>query len=137
MADTKRCVALTTVDNPWSPFDNFENWYKWDIQHGYYSCAYLDRVANTNDQMHEDEIQAETERAIDEIVALNPLNKYIKVVKDSGIQDESNIEERDLNKEDNAKPKQNRKRFTIEKPNESNILFSKENLLKNGTRRGR
>lgn len=70
---------LTTVDNPYDPFDQFDEWFIYDVVHGYNSCAYLDRIAKTNDRMTDDEENAEIERAIDEIIAMDPANIYKKV----------------------------------------------------------
>lgn len=37
--------ALTTFDNPFDPFEQFDLWYQYDTDKGYNSCAYLDRIA--------------------------------------------------------------------------------------------
>lgn len=70
---------LSTIDNPWNPFEDFDKWYMWDMDHGYSSCCYLMRVAKTSDGLTEEENQAEIERAIDEIVKYDPINVFIKV----------------------------------------------------------
>ena len=70
---------LSTVDNPWNPFDNFDSWYVWDMDHGYSSCCLLMRIAKTSDQLSDEENNREIERAIDEIVKYDPENVFIKV----------------------------------------------------------
>jgi hypothetical protein len=72
--------ALTTVDNPYDPFADFDKWFLFDIVGGYNSCGYLARIANTSEQLTEAENMAEIERAIDEIVQFNP-TLYKKVTK--------------------------------------------------------
>lgn len=72
-------VALSTVDNPWNPFDNFDEWYQFDMDKGYSTCSYLDRVARTSDQLTDEENVIEIERAIDEIMKYDFQNIYIKV----------------------------------------------------------
>lgn len=72
-------VALTTFDNPFSPFSQFDEWFLFDVGKGYNSCAYLARIARTSSQLTDEENNAEIERAIDEIVAYDPLNIYRKV----------------------------------------------------------
>ena len=47
--------ALTTIDNPYNPFKNFNQWFLFDVQKGYNSCSYLARVARTSDQFTDDE----------------------------------------------------------------------------------
>lgn len=72
--------ALTSVDNPYDPFKEFEKWFLFDVLNGYNSCAYLARIARTSEQLTEKENLIEIDRAIDEIVRLNP-TMYKKVVK--------------------------------------------------------
>ena len=33
--------ALTTTDNPYDPFTQYDAWYRFDEGKGYHSCAYL------------------------------------------------------------------------------------------------
>lgn len=79
MAELSAKVMLTTNDNPFNPFKDFENWLMFDIDHGYNSCAYLGRIAKTSDQLSDEENDFEVERAIDEIVKYDFLNLYKKV----------------------------------------------------------
>lgn len=72
---------LTTFDNPFNPFDDFKSWFEFDVEKGYYSCAYLARIAQIEDDFSEEETNAEIERAIDEIIDNDFLNIYKKVSK--------------------------------------------------------
>lgn len=74
-------VMLSTVDNPYDPFDNFSSWYMYDVESGYNSCAYLARIAKTSDQFTDVENDEEIERAIDEIIQYDFRNIYVKVKK--------------------------------------------------------
>lgn len=74
--------ALSTIDNPFNPFDDFVNWFMYDTEHEYNCCGYLARITNDTDEMSELEKIKETERAIDEIIALNPNPIFIKVEKE-------------------------------------------------------
>lgn len=73
-------VMLTTIDNPYNPFTQFDQWYRYDEDHGYHSCSYLARIAKVSSNLSFGEVRAEIERAIDEIVEYNPLKIYKKVV---------------------------------------------------------
>lgn len=76
-------TRLTTKDNPYNPFTEWDKWLNYDMNH--YNCsAYLARVAMINDDsMSQEEIDEETERAIDEIIANDFLNVYKKVVEET------------------------------------------------------
>ena len=70
---------LTTIDNPYNPFEQFTSWFQFDEDKGYHSCAYLGRIARTSDQLTEKENDLEVERAIDEIIKYDFRNIYKKV----------------------------------------------------------
>lgn len=71
--------ALTTIDNPYNPFEQFTSWYLFDEEKGYHSSSYLGRVARTSDSLSEEENDLEVERAIDEIIKYDFRNIYKKV----------------------------------------------------------
>lgn len=71
-------VALTTKDNPYDPFTQFNDWYRFDMDNKYNSCGLLGRIARTSDQLSDKENDEEVERAIDEIVKYDFTNNYIK-----------------------------------------------------------
>ena len=76
-----RKVALTTIDNPYDPIDQFDDWYAFDSLKGYNSCSLLARIANTSSDLDCEETNLLIENAIDRIVKLNSLGIYRKVVK--------------------------------------------------------
>lgn len=71
--------ALTTFDNPYDPFDQFNSWFMYDTDKGYNSCGYLDRIAKTSDELSDEENRKEIERAIDEIIKYDFMNIYKKI----------------------------------------------------------
>jgi hypothetical protein len=73
-----RCF-LTTFDNPYSPYEKFEEWYRYDTDHGYNSSGLLMRLAETSSQFTDNENAYEIEKAIDRIVAADPQNIYKKL----------------------------------------------------------
>ena len=72
-------VAITTIDNPYDPIDQFDSWLLFDKQNGYNTCEYLARVARTSDQLSDKENDEEVERAIDEIIKYDFMNIYKKI----------------------------------------------------------
>lgn len=73
--------ALSTKDNPYNPFDNFDSWYMFDLDKGYDSCGYLARVARTSEQLSDEENAKQIENAIDDIVSSDFTNMFIKIKK--------------------------------------------------------
>lgn len=80
--DSNECM-LSTFDNPFNPFEQFNNWFMFDIEKGYYSSAKLDRLTNITDDMSEKEYNEEVERAIDAFIKLDFTNTYTKVRRDT------------------------------------------------------
>lgn len=70
---------LSTVDNPWNPFTHFDEWYAFDVAHGYHSCAVLDRFARTSNELSDADNTLEISNAIDEILRCDPLHIFKKV----------------------------------------------------------
>ena len=70
---------LTTIDNPFNPFEQFTSWFMFDVEKGYNSCSRLARIAKISDDFTQLEIDEEIERAIDRIIELDVLNVYKKV----------------------------------------------------------
>lgn len=71
--------AITTVDNPFDPFEQFQQWFLFDEQHDYHTSAYLARIAKTSEAFSDIENNKEIENAIDEIIKFDFENIYKKV----------------------------------------------------------
>lgn len=70
---------LSTSDNPYNPWTEFDQWRNWDEQSGYYTLAYLARICRTSHELSElDESQA-IDIAVQEIVDENINGMYIRV----------------------------------------------------------
>lgn len=78
-----RQTHITTIDNPFNPFDDFTSWLAFDIEKGYYSFQKVARLINTTDDMTEVEELEEIERAIDRLIEIDPLDLYLKVVRET------------------------------------------------------
>ena len=70
---------LSTIDNPYDPFEQFASWLLFDKEKGYNSSERLDRIAKVTDDMTDNEINEELELAIDEIIKYDFMNVFIKV----------------------------------------------------------
>ena len=71
--------ALTTFDNPYNPFDQFNEWYLLEVEKGYNTCSHMARLANLTDDMTQKEIDEENERVIDKLIEYDFMNIYKKV----------------------------------------------------------
>lgn len=74
---------LTTIDNPFDPFTEYDEWEAYDESAGYYSSALLARITLSSDELSEADQDIALELAIDEIVKENTLGVYKKVSQKS------------------------------------------------------
>ena len=74
-------TTITTIDNPFDPFEQFTLWLLFDKEQGYNTCERLAREAHYEDDMSEHEVNVEHERAIDTIIEFDFLGIYKKVQK--------------------------------------------------------
>lgn len=58
-------VRITTIDNPYDPFTEFDKWFDFDVEKGYYTCSKLARLSNITEDMTDKELIEEEQRAID------------------------------------------------------------------------
>jgi hypothetical protein len=70
---------LTTVDNPYDPFTQFDEWLTFDESSGYYTTQYLARLTLSSGDLSEADQSLAIEYAIDEAVRENINGMYKKV----------------------------------------------------------
>lgn len=75
-------VALTTIDNPYDPITDFDNWYLYDEQKGYHTSSYLARLVKDSYDVDPAFMEFQKEQAIDEILTMDQSGFYKKVEKD-------------------------------------------------------
>ena len=85
-------VMLTTIDNPYNPFEQFDLWLLFDKEKGYNTCEYLARIVNLTNDMSEKEIDVAIDRAIDDIIVNDPFGIYKKVTSEDIIKVEEPTE---------------------------------------------
>lgn len=73
---------LTTIDNPFSPFDEWEAWFAYDVSHGYHTASYLARIVVSSEELSEADRFLAITQAIDEIVKENINGMYKKVTRE-------------------------------------------------------
>ena len=72
---------LSTIDNPFNPFDDYPAWLAYDRALGYDTSGFLGRIALFSDDLSEADQHAAIEVAIDEIVKENVTGTYVKVTR--------------------------------------------------------
>jgi hypothetical protein len=75
---------LTTVDNPFDPFTQFDEWMAYDVMMGYNTAAFLARVARISDDLSEPDQQLAISLAIEEICEENVSGMWRKVSRSDG-----------------------------------------------------
>jgi hypothetical protein len=70
---------LTTVDNPYDPFTQWDEWFAWDQSAGYNTPGMLARIAKSSDELSEADQHLAIQLAIEEIVRENVLGVWRKV----------------------------------------------------------
>ena len=73
---------LTTTDNPYDPFDDYDEWYAYDNSKGYNTPGLLARITITSDELSEPDQYLAIDQAIDEIVLENVSGIFKKVSRD-------------------------------------------------------
>lgn len=73
---------LTTVDNPFDPFTQFNEWFAFDTSSGYNTCGLLDRIVRTSDELSDADQSQAIQQAIDEIIHENVLGIFKKVSRE-------------------------------------------------------
>jgi hypothetical protein len=72
---------LTTYDNPYDPFTEWDEWYAWDMRAGYDTPGLLARVAYSSDELSDVDRFLAIQDAIDEIVRENVSGMHRKVTR--------------------------------------------------------
>ena len=80
-------AMLTTIDNPYDPFRNFDAWYAYDEEQARKEnrpscCRYLARMSDYSDDISDKELEDLNEIVIDDICELNLSGKFVKITEE-------------------------------------------------------
>lgn len=73
---------LTTYDNPFDPFTQWDQWYAYDRDLGYHTPGLLARISLSSPELSELDQHVAIQNAIDEIVRENVTGVHMKVKRD-------------------------------------------------------
>lgn len=72
---------LTTIDNPFNPFTDFDSWYEFDESKGYQTCGLLARVSKFSSALSYEDQKIDAQLAIDTVLNSDPFGIYTVVAK--------------------------------------------------------
>lgn len=72
-------IWITTTDNPFDFFTQFDDWFQFDESKGYHTCSYIARIAKVSNELSDLDNENEIARAIDEILFFNVTGNYKKI----------------------------------------------------------
>ncbi len=78
---TVNSTWVTTLDNPFNPFEDMENWKRWDEDHKYYTTELICRYLHDSDELPEDRYYEALEDAVDTVCRFNFTGNYRKLQK--------------------------------------------------------
>lgn len=70
---------LTTVDNPYNPFEEFAKWFVYDSIHNYHCCSIVSLASPTSHSFSDAENNFLIEKAIDDLISNDFSGVYKKV----------------------------------------------------------
>ena len=76
-------TMLTTIDNPFNPFEQFVDWYMYDCQKGYNTYSRIARLMPDDDSLSSIEKDRIEDNIIDRMIQHDPLGIYTKVDEES------------------------------------------------------
>ena len=74
-------IKITTIDNPFSPFTQFDEWYQYDTSFGYDTLGVLNRMSLSSSQLSEKDQKRIEEDSMIALVKMLP-DTYKLVIED-------------------------------------------------------
>jgi hypothetical protein len=78
----KKAFMLSTVDNPYSPFTQFQEWYAFDELKGYGTLSTMAYLITTSQELSENDQEEAIDDVINEMMQYDFLDHYIKVYEE-------------------------------------------------------
>lgn len=79
--ENSNAVMLSTSDNPFDPFEQFKEWFAFDLSHGYNTLSYLANVAETDESLFDRENSLSWSQAVFDAANINLTGNRIVVFK--------------------------------------------------------
>jgi len=85
-------IMLTTTQNPWNPFTQFDEWYNFDMNFGHNCLGYIARIGKYSDNLTEEEELFITNSTIREIAKENVFGDFRIIKRDGTFVDPYSLE---------------------------------------------
>ena len=76
--DVSKEFFITTADNPFDYFSQFDEWFEFDQSHGYHTLEYVARLTRLAPDLSEEDENLEYKRVFDSIIEWN--GDFYKVI---------------------------------------------------------
>lgn len=86
---------ITTSDNPFNPFTQWDDWYFYDLSQGYNTCERLARLSKPSLILPYEAIDSEIEYAMDQLIFEGAISKKGQFVKYLKVKDPNFSEEKE------------------------------------------
>lgn len=73
---------VTTKDNPFDPFEEYDEWNRFDQDHGYNTQSYLARLVVLPEEPTPNEINDAINDAVDKIILNDVLDIYVRASRE-------------------------------------------------------
>lgn len=73
---------VTTKDNPFDPFEEYDEWNRFDQDHGYNTQSYLARLVVLPEEPAPNEINDAINNAVDKIILNDVLDIYVRASRE-------------------------------------------------------
>ena len=80
---TRDQVMVTTIDNQYNPFTQYEEWFALDATLGYHTPALLARYVFSSDELSDEDQSTAILDGIEQLIRDNPLGVHKKVTPES------------------------------------------------------
>lgn len=77
----KEEYIISTSDNPYNPWTQFDEWFNYDVVHGYNTCSILARLCEVSTDLGEREELLSYYDAAEKMLNYNVTGNYVKVYK--------------------------------------------------------
>lgn len=81
--DLTQEYRITTIDNPFDPFEDFVNWYLHDVMLGYNTCEHVAKLTKNSDYFSDEEERININEAQEKIISTFSWRNYTRIYRNN------------------------------------------------------